>query len=84
LDFSLEASHDSFVAAPSAQNKSNRAVQIKSNLGLEASHDSLVAPRIQFRQHHPDPCREREFVIDNLLVRIHFIVVMIRWTGLAP
>ena len=28
--------------------------------------------------------REREFFIDNLLVRIHFIVVMIRWTGLAP
>ena len=28
--------------------------------------------------------REREFVIDNLLVRIHFIIVMIRWTGLAP
>jgi len=27
---------------------------------------------------------EREFSIDNLLVRIHFIVVMIRWTGLAP
>ena len=27
---------------------------------------------------------EREFVIDNLLVRIHFIIVMIRWTGLAP
>ena len=25
-----------------------------------------------------------EFFIDNLLVRIHFIVVMIRWTGLAP
>ena len=21
---------------------------------------------------------------DNLLVRIHFIIVMIRWTGLAP
>ena len=30
------------------------------------------------------PCREREFFIDNLLVRIHFIIVMIRWTGLAP
>ena len=30
-----------------------------------------------------DP-REREFVIDNLLVRVHFIIVMIRWTGLAP
>jgi len=27
---------------------------------------------------------EREFVIDNLLVRIHCIIVMIRWTGLAP
>ena len=26
----------------------------------------------------PDLC------IDNLLVRIHFIIVMIRWTGLAP
>ena len=26
---------------------------------------------------------EREFFIDNLLVRIHVIVVMIRWTGLA-
>jgi len=26
---------------------------------------------------------EREFFIDNLLVRIHFIIVMIRWTGLA-
>jgi len=28
--------------------------------------------------------REREFFIDNLLVRIHFIIVTIRWTGLAP
>ena len=27
---------------------------------------------------------ERQFVIDNLVVRIHFINVMIRWTGLAP
>jgi len=27
---------------------------------------------------------ERELLIDNLLVRIHFIIVMIRWTGLAP
>ena len=29
-------------------------------------------------------CREREFFIDNLLVRIHYIIVMIKWTGLAP
>jgi len=28
--------------------------------------------------------REREFFIDNLLVRIHLIILMIRWTGLAP
>jgi len=27
---------------------------------------------------------EREFFIDNLMVRIHFIIVMMRWTGLAP
>ena len=25
----------------------------------------------------------REFFIDNLLVRIHFVIVMIRWTDLA-
>ena len=27
---------------------------------------------------------EREFFIDNLLVRVHLIIAMIRWTGLAP
>ena len=32
----------------------------------------------------PLPGQEREFFIDNLLVRIHFIIVMFRWTGLAP
>ena len=31
----------------------------------------------------PKP-QQRAFFIDNLLVRIHFIIVMIRWTGLAP
>jgi hypothetical protein len=29
-------------------------------------------------------CCEREFFIDNLLFRIHFIIEMIWWTGLAP
>jgi len=42
----------------------------------------------QVRQHVWQPqqvrAREREFFIDNLLVRIHFMIVMIRWTGLAP
>ena len=28
--------------------------------------------------------KERQFFIDNLLVRIHFIIEMIKWTGLAP
>ena len=28
--------------------------------------------------------REKKFLIENLLVRIHFIVVVARWTGLAP
>ena len=30
------------------------------------------------------PVREREFFIHKLLVRIHLVIVMIRWTGLAP
>ena len=35
----------------------------------------------------PPPCAirwGRDFVIDNLLVRIHYIIMMIKWTGLAP
>ena len=28
--------------------------------------------------------REREFFINYLLVRIHLIIMMIRWIGLAP
>ena len=28
--------------------------------------------------------KEREFFNDNLLARIYFIILMIRWTGLAP
>ena len=31
-----------------------------------------------------EPSEEREFFIDNLLVQIRLIIVMIRWTGLAP
>ena len=32
----------------------------------------------------PPPGLSPKRVIDNLLVRIHFIIAMIRWTGLAP
>ena len=40
---------------------------------------------LQMHLSKDDPkVREREFFIDNLLVRIHFIIVMIRWPGLAP
>ena len=38
----------------------------------------------QFGVHPFLPSDREEFFIENLLVRIHFIVVMIRWTGLAP
>jgi len=44
---------------------------------------SLPPPPRASRNRHA--CSERDFFIDdNLLVRIHFIIVMIRWTGLAP
>ena len=45
----------------------------------------LYAP--QTEPHPPSAAAaagERDFLIDNLLVRIHFIVLMIMWTGLAP
>ena len=36
-----------------------------------------VVPRV------PPLLARGAFFIDNLLVRIHFIIMMIRWTGLA-
>ena len=44
---------------------------------------------VRFPKSHPGRAvrmglSEREFFIDNLLVRIHFIIEMIWWTGLAP
>ena len=46
----------------------------------EAGREEELVAEHPLRRH----CRQREFFIDNLLVRIHFIIVMIRWTGLAP
>ena len=47
--------------------------------GLEISHvDRWI------RTHGVWGAGEREFFIDNLLVRIQFIIEMIWWTGLAP
>jgi len=45
-----------------------------------SSEGGVAAPRHAV----PYAVCQRERVIDNLLVRIHFIIVMIRWTGLAP
>ena len=47
----------------------------------DENHGKRARERIQHDRHLK---REREFFIDNLLVRIHFIIVMIRWTGLVP
>ena len=44
----------------------------------------LVYSAFPVHMHVLYECAVREFCIDNLLVRIHFIIVMIRWTGLAP
>jgi len=49
----------------------------------ESSHKSVSWYRRNIVA-HGNGSREREFFIDDLLVRIHFIIVMIRWTGLAP
>ena len=40
--------------------------------------------QIQVRNQTESVPLERPFCIDNLLVRIHFIIAMIGWTGLAP
>ena len=55
-------------------------------------HGGVLGHLRQLRNHEVDLAqaagdfpsqREREFFIDNLLVRNHFIIVMSRWTGLA-
>ena len=47
-------------------------------VGLHVTVDGVVSG-------DTTPCRaEREFFIDNLLFRIHFIIEMIWLTGLAP
>jgi len=51
--------------------------------GVALEDVSALCARLK-REGAPLPTREREFFIDNLLVRIHFIIVMVWWTGLAP
>ena len=42
--------------------------------------------RVKKKKRETCACRdaEKDFFIGNLLVRIHFIIEMIRWTGFAP
>ena len=48
----------------------------------EKREESAVATPASLRICPPET--EREFFVDKLLVRIHFVIMMIRWTGLAP
>ena len=50
--------------------------------GPRVAHGDAIAVGPPHRQELP--CPERDFFIADLLVRIHFIIVMIRWTGPAP
>ena len=61
--------------------------------GIPRPHTHAVSLSPRVYSHHPTPtlspnstslARERELCIDNLLVRIHFIIEIIWWTGLAP
>ena len=52
--------------------------------GVEAGLRGHVENARPLHRHHVGHLPGEEFFIDNLLVRIHFIIVMIRWTGLAP
>ena len=47
-------------------------------------HSTLGVRVIKKNRGRLATCLDREFFIDNLLVRIHLIIVVIRWTGLAP
>ena len=56
---------------------------IKSFVNLRGVQGFLTIEAPKHRDH--EVCsREREFFIDNLLARIHFIIEVIWWTGLAP
>ena len=50
---------------------------VEAGLALPDAHVRLVQPH----RHLP---QGRKFFMSNLMVRIHFIIVMIGWTGLAP
>ena len=73
------------VCVPQALGAGGRA-EARDRGGGRAAHPAH--PRGRDGRHsadpHDQPPGEKKFLIDNLLVRIHFVIVMIRWTGLAP
>ena len=70
---------DTRVYAPQIRARLGTTAHFRSELGENGTAERETAHR---RRLHP--AGEREFFIDNLLVRLHFIIVMIRRTGLAP
>ena len=71
---------------------SERSCSARKSANVSGSKDSALPARgvhglkiVNTRQRWCcPPARERELSINNLLVRIHFIMMMIRWTELAP
>jgi hypothetical protein len=59
------------------------ALPFENYLKLVATDEASTKPNLFPLCASPAP-KEREFCIDNSLVRIHFITEMIWWTGLAP
>ena len=66
-------------------NKERRAI-IRRVSWIPALQQTLSLPYklVTFAARKGSASPEGEFFIDNLLVRNHFIIVMIRWSGLVP
>ena len=67
--------------APSGGGESGHAER---HAGPRDHHGDPTSPPGPLPHRPPAPGSERVFFIDNFLIRIHFIIEMIRWTGLAP
>ena len=79
---SMSASHRALHAAAVRHATHKKSEQLSNGRPIALPIIPKSPPVCRF--HASQPCRDIEFFIGNLLVRIHFIIVMIRWTGLAP
>ena len=73
---------DSCVTQRKAQGPSRTCKKSKEEDEKKGYREGVLEHELEARE--AGPLREREFCIDNLLVRTHFIINMIWWTGLAP